>query len=39
MKKHILVVDDDELIVFALAKTLKGDAREVIAASTGTEAI
>jgi CheY-like chemotaxis protein len=39
MKKHILVVDDDELILFALAKTLKGDAREVITASTGTEAI
>ena len=27
MKKHILVVDD-ELILFALAKTLKNDAKE-----------
>ena len=39
MKKHILVVDDDELIQFALAKTLKGDAREVITVSTGIGAI
>ena len=39
MKKHILVVDDDELILFALAKTLKGDAKEVITVSTGIEAI
>jgi CheY-like chemotaxis protein len=39
MKKHILVVDDDELILFALGKTLKGDAKEVVTASTGTEAI
>ena len=39
MKKHILVVDDDELILFALAKILRDRAIEVITASTGIEAI
>jgi len=39
MKKHILVVDDNELILFALAKILKDDTTEVMTASTGMEAI
>lgn len=39
MKKHILVVDDDELILFALAKILRDRTIEVITASTGIEAI
>ena len=39
MKNHILVVDDDELILFSLAKILRDSAIEVITASTGIEAI
>jgi DNA-binding NtrC family response regulator len=39
MKNRIPVVDDDELILFALAKILKDSAIEVITASTRIEAI
>jgi DNA-binding response OmpR family regulator len=39
MKKHILVVDDDQLILYALSKAFKEQAYEVETADTGTEAI
>lgn len=39
MKNYILVVDDDQLILYALAKILKNDGYEVATASTGTEAL
>ena len=39
MKNYILVVDDDQLILYALAKILKIDGYEVITAATATEAI
>ena len=39
MKNHILVVDDDQLILYGLAKILKNDGCEVITAGTATEAI
>jgi CheY-like chemotaxis protein len=39
MKKHILVVDDDQLILYALARALKDDEYEVETAASATEAI
>jgi len=39
MKKHILVVDDEDLILYGLAKTLQDDTKDVITASTGIDAI
>ena len=39
MKKYILVVDDDQLILYALAKILKNDGYEVVTAATAAEAI
>ena len=39
MKKHILVVDNDQLILYGLAKALTDDGCEVKTADTTTEAI
>jgi len=39
MKKRILVVDEDQLILYALAKALKDDAYEVETAATATTAM
>lgn len=39
MKKHILVVDDDQLILYALAKILKNDGYDVVTAATAAEAV
>lgn len=39
MKKHILVVDKDQFILYALAKALTDDGCEVKTAETATEAI
>ena len=39
MKKHILVVDKDPLILYALTKALKDDGCEVKTAETSSDAI
>jgi len=39
VKNYILVVDDDQLILYALAKILKSEGYEVMTAATATEAI
>ena len=39
VKNHILVVDDDQLILYALAKVLREDGYEVVTAATATDAI
>jgi len=39
MKNYILVVDDDQLILYALAKVLKDNGYEAATAATATEAI
>lgn len=39
MKKHILIADEDQLILYGLAKALKDDGCEVKTADTANEAI
>lgn len=39
MKHYILVVDDDQLILYALEKILRNDGYEVVTASTAAQAI